>query len=197
MKEQTEVRHTDPVTGGQKGEKPCRMDLFPAPFMWEVGEVYGMGAKKYNDHNWAKGYKWSLSTAAMLRHLFMWLRGEKLDKESGLHHLAHVAWHCGTLFTFEENALGTDDRLPPGKDLDDGVDRFTITSGDFRDEPEITFTLNSKGGSVSIPEERNVSHSIFCRKCETTCARTSTPLMDLMCFICFHKGKFHEERSCR
>lgn len=127
MKNQTETRHTDPETGGQKGAKPCRMDLVPAPFMWEMGEVYGMGSKKYSDHNWAKGYKWSYSIAALLRHLYLWLRGEKLDKESGFHHLAHVAWHCATLYTFEENNLGTDDRLgaqldltmppPPGKDL--------------------------------------------------------------------------------
>jgi hypothetical protein len=108
-----EVRVIDPVTGGQKGVKPERLDLIPFDALEEVGRVYGFGAGKYEDDNWLKGYKWRLSAGAMLRHVSRWMLGERNDKESGCHHLAHAAWHCLTLITFEIRGLGTDDRKKP------------------------------------------------------------------------------------
>jgi hypothetical protein len=108
-----EVRVTDPVTGGQKGVKPERLDLIPFDALEEIGRVYGFGASKYEDDNWLKGYKWRLSAGAMLRHVSRWMLGERNDKESGCHHLAHAAWHCLTLITFEIRGLGTDDRKKP------------------------------------------------------------------------------------
>lgn len=106
---QGEVRVTDPVTGGQKGQKFERFDLIPADALTEEARVYGFGAAKYADNNWLKGYKYSLSLAALFRHLVLWTMGQSHDKESGLHHLMHVKWHCNTLFVFETRKLGTDD----------------------------------------------------------------------------------------
>lgn len=105
-----EVRITS-ATGGQKGQKPERMDLIPPEFVEELARVYGGGAEKYDDWNWLKGYDWSLSYGALMRHLYRWLAGEDIDPESGRHHLAHVAWHCATLFTFQQHHLGTDTRV--------------------------------------------------------------------------------------
>jgi hypothetical protein len=157
-----EVRVTDPVTGGQKGQKAVRFDLIPNAFMakvdfllkdypsvpafvrshlgrfwfdngppdnlieaasgvvqalggevaayYHIASVYGAGALKYSDDNWRKGYRWSLSYAAALRHLDAIERGEMMDAEMGVPHYANVWWHCATLWTFATEGLGTDDR---------------------------------------------------------------------------------------
>lgn len=105
-----EKRVIDPQTGGEKCSKPCRMDLIPASGMVELGKVYEFGAQKYEDHNWRKGYRWSLSIAAMLRHVWAWIGGETNDPESGCNHLAHAAWHCMTLIEFQRTHPDRDDR---------------------------------------------------------------------------------------
>ena len=105
-----EVRVTS-ETGGQKGRKPQRMDLLPPEALLALSEVYGMGAEKYDDHNYLKGYDWSLSFGALLRHVMAAEKGEWLDDESGLPHVMHAAWHCFSLFMFEKHGLGTDDRI--------------------------------------------------------------------------------------
>lgn len=107
---QSEIRITDPVTGGQKGTKSTRPDMIPPDPLWQLAEVYGMGAKKYEDYNWLKGYSWRLSIGALLRHILQFIKGEYLDEESGLPHLAHAMWHCCTLMEFHRLKIGTDDR---------------------------------------------------------------------------------------
>jgi hypothetical protein len=102
---------TDETTGGQKGDKPARYDLIPAYPLDCVARAYGMGAKKYAEHNWRKGYKWSLSFAALMRHAWAFWRGEDTDPESGLPHLAHAAFHCLSLMEFTETHPKLDDRV--------------------------------------------------------------------------------------
>ena len=63
----TEVRTTS-KTGGEKGVKLERFDLIPVGPLTELARLYGIGAKKYDDRNWEKGYEWSKSYAAMQRH---------------------------------------------------------------------------------------------------------------------------------
>lgn len=91
-----ETRVTSP-TGGMKGTKPERYDLLPRTALDAVAVVYGHGAAKYADHNWRKGYAWSLSYAALMRHLTAFWDGENYDTESGLPHLSHAAFHVNTL----------------------------------------------------------------------------------------------------
>lgn len=102
------------ASGGKKGVKLERFDLIPAWALEELARVYGMGEAKYpsdeSGPNWRKGYKWGLSFGAMMRHCWLFWRGEAEDKQSGLHHLAHAAWHCMTLMTFWREHLGTDNR---------------------------------------------------------------------------------------
>jgi hypothetical protein len=104
-----EVRVVDPTTGGEKGSKEERFDLIPNEFERALALHYGKGARKYADRNWERGYKWSLSVAALRRHLSAWLDGESLDAETGSSHLIAVAWHACALFIFELRGLGTDD----------------------------------------------------------------------------------------
>lgn len=113
-----EVR-TVSATGGEKGVKPERLDLIPPEFLEELGRVFGAGAKKYSDNNYLKGYEWRKSLGAMLRHIMRWSAGEDIDPETGCAHLAHAAWHCSTLYTFQNEDLGTDDRL--FRAIEDGV----------------------------------------------------------------------------
>lgn len=73
-----EVRTTS-STGGEKGVKPQRFDLIPIFALTKLAEHYGAGARKYDDHQWRKGYEYSKSYAALLRHLTAWWGGEDWD----------------------------------------------------------------------------------------------------------------------
>lgn len=96
-----ETRQTDSETGGQKGSKPERYSLLPAEPLAEVARVYAYGAEKYDDNNWRKGYKWSLSYDALQRHINAFWGGQSVDPESGQHHLAHAVFHLFTLMTYD------------------------------------------------------------------------------------------------
>lgn len=104
-----EVRITS-STGGQKGSKLARYDLIPARPLKHLAELYGFGATKYEDDNWRKGYSWSLSFAALNRHLWQFWAGEDIDEETGKPHLASVAWHAFTLMEFMESHPEYDSR---------------------------------------------------------------------------------------
>ena len=82
-----------------------------------LGEIYGHGATKYLAHNWERGYDYSLSLAALHRHLNMWQQGEILDEE-GFHHLTAVVFHAFALQYFEEHHSDFDDVHIDPKQLD-------------------------------------------------------------------------------
>jgi len=110
-----EVRVIDPETGGAKGSKLARFDMIPADVLWELAEHYGKGEIKYPSDesgraNWQRGYRWSLSYAALLRHLTAWWSGEAADPETGDSHMTAVQWHSFALRWFERHAAGRDDR---------------------------------------------------------------------------------------
>jgi hypothetical protein len=75
-----------------------------------LAHVYGIGAIKYGDNNWKRGYPWSWSYQAVLRHLAAVEEGQYIDPESGEPHYTHVWWHLHLLIYFDVNGLGTDDR---------------------------------------------------------------------------------------
>ena len=96
----SEVR-TVSATGGEKGVKPERYDLIPKPALDALGRIYHYGAQKYDDHNWRRGYEWSKSYAAAMRHLTSFWNGETNDPESGLPHVAHAMFHMAALLTWQ------------------------------------------------------------------------------------------------
>jgi hypothetical protein len=106
----TEVRVVDPKTGGEKGSKLARFDLLPPGPLHAVAELYGVGAQKYAERNWEKGYDWGLSFAALNRHLWAMWNGEWIDEETGSPHLAAVVFHAFALMEFHDKGLGTDSR---------------------------------------------------------------------------------------
>jgi dATP/dGTP diphosphohydrolase len=105
-----EVRHTNEVTGGQKGMKPERFSLIPAAPMREVARVYGHGAEKYEPDNWRKGYEWTIALDALERHLNAFKGRQDIDPDSKLHHLAHAVFHCLSLMEWSVTHPELDDR---------------------------------------------------------------------------------------
>ncbi len=76
-----------------------RYDLVPAYPLEQIVAVLTFGAKKYSDRNWELGMSWSRVFAALMRHSWAWFKGEDLDKETGISHLAHAG--CCILFLLE------------------------------------------------------------------------------------------------
>ena len=97
-------------TGGAKGQKLARFDLIPAGPLWQLAEVYGHGAKKYDENNWLRGYDWSLAFGALQRHAWAFWNGEDIDPEDGKPHMAAVAFHAFSLLEFMERHPDFDDR---------------------------------------------------------------------------------------
>lgn len=109
----TEVRSVS-STGGEKGTKDERFDLLPTEALAKVARHYGIGAQKYEAHNWRRGYEWSKSYAALMRHLTAFWGGEDIDEETGSPHMAAVTFHALALLTFMDEQREFDDRYKPG-----------------------------------------------------------------------------------
>ena len=135
-----EIRTTS-STGGQKGAKLARFDLLPVGPLTELAEHYGVGAFKYADNQWRKGYEWSKSYAALMRHLTAFWQGYDFDvcsndpegcsrvdangerftavredacfNHTGSHHMTAVAWHAFCLLEFKDAHPDHDDRFKP------------------------------------------------------------------------------------
>lgn len=95
-----------------------RYDLISGYALDELVKIYTYGTKKYDDNNWRKGMKWGRVFGAMMRHAWAFWRGESLDPESGLPHLAHAAWNCFSLMEYERIHPELDDRFPDLKTID-------------------------------------------------------------------------------
>lgn len=80
-----------------------RVDLIPTELIEEVAKVFTFGAKKYSPNNW-KGFTKEQQDeilGSLLRHILEYQKGNKLDSESGLHHLAHAACNIAFILYFE------------------------------------------------------------------------------------------------
>lgn len=94
-----EVRSVS-ATGGEKGTKLERYDLIPDIPLRMLARHYGIGAQKYAERNWERGYEWSKSFAALNRHLWSFWGGEDIDAETSMPHMIAVAWHALALVEF-------------------------------------------------------------------------------------------------
>ena len=81
-----------------------RYDLIPADALNELAKLYAAGAVKYSDRNWEKGMSWSRCFGPLMRHAWAYWRGETVDPESGLPHMAHVAWNAMALLHYGLNS---------------------------------------------------------------------------------------------
>jgi hypothetical protein len=100
-------------SGGEKGVKSARFDLIPADSLWLLAELYGRGAEKYEARNWERGYEWSKSFGALMRHAWLFWSGQDLDDGpggTGLPHMACVAFHAFALMEWASTHPEFDDR---------------------------------------------------------------------------------------
>ena len=101
------------MTKGTKhdGDK-IQMDLLPPLALEATAAVLTFGATKYARGNFLKGIDYSRLYAATQRHLNAWAKGETLDHESGITHLAHAVADLMMLIHFEAtNQTHLDDSL--------------------------------------------------------------------------------------
>ena len=77
----------------KEDEAKPRMDLVPPHAVLEIARCMTYGADKYGEDNYLRGGGLDPARllAAGLRHINAYQRGEEIDPESGLAHLAHAA----------------------------------------------------------------------------------------------------------
>ena len=140
---QREIRVVDKRTGGEKGSKLARFSLIPGEFVWALAEHFGIGARKYADRSWERGYAWSLTLDALERHLNKLKMGQWLDlHEPGCApgctdhtetpHIIAVAWHACALFIFKVRGLGTNDIHPGLSEVPKGIEAAPSRDMEYR-----------------------------------------------------------------
>ena len=97
-------------TGRKDDDNKLPWHLLPPDALEEILRVLQFGAVKYEPRNWEKGMAYSRLFSALMRHCWAWFRGERLDPETKLHHLAHAACCVLFLLTYELRSIGKDDR---------------------------------------------------------------------------------------
>ncbi len=112
-KENVKVDRLKKDNGAKRfNEGKLRWDLLPLPATDEVVRVFTNGANKYDPWNWYRGMKYSTSYNSGTRHRTDWWKGENIDKESGLPHLAHSIVNDLFNLTYQlEKRKNIDDRI--------------------------------------------------------------------------------------
>lgn len=78
-------------------------------FILGIAEVLTKSRAKYDAFNWQKDTPFSVPYESLMRHLMAFQKGEEIDKESGCHHLLHVATNVMFLY-YHRNNTKMDDR---------------------------------------------------------------------------------------
>lgn len=82
-----------------------RWELLPINQIQKVVKVLTDGAEKYGDNGWRSiDNPQERFYAAMMRHLYAWRTGDKIDKESGFNHMIHVICNAIFLAEFDESS---------------------------------------------------------------------------------------------
>lgn len=74
-----------------------RYDLISPIGLRRLAETYKEGSVKYGDHNWQKGLPVSDILNHTIRHVYLYLGGDRSED-----HLAHAAWGLFAAMHFEE-----------------------------------------------------------------------------------------------
>ena len=101
------------VDGGglRYDEGKPRLELLPTIALEDIASVLGAGAKKYADHNWARGMSWSKVLGCAQRHLAKLQRGLDFDlNETECFHAAQVAINMMFILQYYRTCPELDDR---------------------------------------------------------------------------------------
>ena len=77
-----------------------RLDLIPPEALLELGEVFGEGAVRHGDENWKKGMPNSVVLNHMMRHLLLYMKGDRDEP-----HMGKVMFGCCVLIWNERNNI--------------------------------------------------------------------------------------------
>ncbi len=111
-------------------------------FIEEMARVMMFGEKKYTRDNWRLGADYSSILDGMGRHINKRIKGEKLDDESGLSHMAHLACRAMFLYYYEKHGRGRDDLY-----VLDALDDLILNANTLEDELKDVITCaNNKYG---------------------------------------------------
>lgn len=84
-----------------------RWDLLPMEEIEDIVRVYHAGAKKYGPNKWQNldnGFERYRAAAA--RHLMEYMKGERIDSDTGAFHLAQCAWNCIAMLWYDKHGKG-------------------------------------------------------------------------------------------
>lgn len=88
--------------GGKRfSGKKIPAHLLKAEPMLLKAVLMGHGGVKYAPRNWERGMKYSDILGPLFRHFLRWMLGQKVDPETGLPHLVHIAWGFDALICYE------------------------------------------------------------------------------------------------
>lgn len=91
--------------------KPEIQYLLAMDGLEDVAACGTYGAKKYKDrYNYKKGMPWMKILGSCSRHLRAFIRGEDVDPESGLSHLAHLIYDALMVLDYTKNHPAHDNR---------------------------------------------------------------------------------------
>jgi hypothetical protein len=98
------------LTKGVKyDESKLEYGLLPPLALEETVRVLTFGAQKYARNNWQKVPDSKRRYFdALERHVWAWKKGEQIDPESGIHHLAHAM--CCLMFLYEHDIMYSKDK---------------------------------------------------------------------------------------
>jgi Domain of unknown function (DUF5664) len=94
----------DPDTGAMR-EKLDNVpyDLVPIELVEATAEALEYGAGKYAPGNWRKGLPILQVCASIVRHCFALMRGEVIDRDSGVSHVSHICANAAFLATYSKS----------------------------------------------------------------------------------------------
>jgi len=105
-----DVNSDERGSGARFNDGKPDFSLIPLCTLEDEARVWAYGKRKYAAWNWAKGMQWSVPLGCIMRHLAAWQRGEDIDPESGLPHLAHVSCNVRMLTLYAKTFQEGDDR---------------------------------------------------------------------------------------
>jgi hypothetical protein len=105
-----DVNSEERGSGARYNDNKPDLSLIPFCTLEDEARVWMYGKGKYAAWNWAKGMDWSIPFACLQRHLAAWQRGEEVDPESGLPHLAHAMCNLRMLTLYAKTYPAGDDR---------------------------------------------------------------------------------------
>lgn len=143
---------TDLKEATKYDQEKSRPELIDPVFLNGLGQVLAFGAKKYEDWNWAKGFKWLRICGSLLRHTYAFMAGEDKDAESGLPHVDHIACNAMFLSAHYHRQLGKDDRFK----TDENITELRIDASKFTKEEREEIAVRLRGmPSLSIQQAWN------------------------------------------